>query len=54
MNISYTYGDTYKVFEPGNNNGKYSSSYDPRGVIGKSIRNLAVSQAELKFITRRI
>lgn len=54
MNISYTYGDTYKVFEPGNNNGKYSSSYDPRGVIGKSIRTLAISQAELKFITRRI
>jgi hypothetical protein len=54
MNISYTYGDTYKVFEPGKNSGKYPTSYDPRGVIGKSIRTLAISQAELKFITRRV
>ena len=49
--FNYQYDDRYKGFE---NNSKYPLEYDPRGIIGKSIRELAATQAEFKFITRRV
>ena len=49
--LNYTYDNKYRGFE---NNSKYPLEYDPRGLIGKSIRELAITQAQFKFITRRV
>ena len=49
--LNYTYDNKYRGFE---NNNKYPLEYDPRGLIGKSIRELAITQAQFKFITRRV
>lgn len=49
--LNYTYDNRYRGFE---NNSKYPLEYDPRGLIGKSIRELAITQAQFKFITRRV
>ena len=46
-------GKEYEVMQF-ENNSKYPLEYDPRGIIGKSIRELAATQAEFKFITRRV
>jgi hypothetical protein len=51
ITFNYTYDDRYRGFE---NSGKYPTQYDPRGLIGKSIRTLATAQAQFKFITRRV
>lgn len=49
--LNYQYDNKYRGFE---NSGKYPLEYDPRGIIGKSIRELAITQAQFKFITRRV
>ena len=50
IHLDYTYNPIYRVFE----NGGYSSNYDPRPLIEKSIRELAIQKAEAKFTLRRI
>ena len=54
ITFNYTYDERYRVFEPEHNDGKYPSSYDPRDLISRSIRDLAIAQAQFKFITRRV
>ena len=54
ITFNYRYDDRYRVFEPEHNDGRYPSAYDPRDLISKSIRELAISQAQVKFITRRV
>ena len=51
MVLNYSYDDRYRGFE---NNSRYPLEYDPRGIISKSIRELAQTQAQFKFITRRV
>ena len=50
--MDYTYqADPYRVFENGS---QYSSGYDPRPLIEKSIRELAAAKLETKFTLRRV
>jgi hypothetical protein len=52
LHMDYTYQqDPYRVFE---NAGQYSSGYDPRPLIEKSIRELAAAKLETKFTLRRV
>ena len=49
--IDYTYQrDPYEVFE----SGSFPSSFDPRKLIEKSIRQLATQQLATKFVLRRV
>lgn len=52
LHLDYTYNPLYKVFEDGQ--GSYSSNYDPRPLIEKSIRELAAQKIETKFTLRRV
>lgn len=50
--FDYTYQrDPYGVFENGN---QFSANYDPRPLIEKSIRELAVQKLDIKFTLRRV
>jgi len=50
--FDYTYQkNPYETFERG---GKYSSNYDPRQLIEKSIRELAIQKLDTKFTLRRV
>jgi len=52
LHMDYTYQQNpYRVFE---NTGQYSSGYDPRPLIEKSIRELAAAKLETKFTLRRV
>ena len=51
IHMDYTYNPLYKVFENGVG---YPSSYDPRPLIEKSIRELAAAKIETKFTLRRV
>ena len=51
--IGYTYQrDPYETFETGGNQG--SADYDPRGLIDRSIREIAARFAMGRFYTRRV
>ena len=52
LHMDYTYQqDPYRVFERG---GQYSTGYDPRPLIERSIRELAAAKLETKFTLRRV
>lgn len=52
IQMDYTYQkNPYEVFEQG---GGYSPMYDPRGIIEKSIRELASARLATKFTLRRV
>jgi len=52
IQMDYTYEkNPYQTFEAG---GNYSPMYDPRGIIEKSIRELAAQRLETKFTLRRV
>jgi len=52
IHMDYTYNPLYRVFEEGE--GGYPVTYDPRRLIEKSIRELAIQKVEAKFTLRRI
>jgi hypothetical protein len=50
--FDYTYQQNpYRAFERG---GEYSPNYDPRQLIEKSIRELALQKLDTKFTLRRV
>ena len=52
VHMDYTYQQNpYRVFENGE---QYSSGYDPRPLIERSIRELAAAKLETKFTLRRV
>ena len=51
IHMDYTYNPNYRVFENGS---QYTSNFDPRPLIEKSIRELAAARLETKFTLRRV